>query len=178
MDALIKNLENLARLIVHAPWADALFVVRIVFIVLDIALLAGLVWLIRKASEFRPPFMRAAAALSRRPSLDQKAFRERWARIVGRAAAAPPQSYTVAVIEADKCVDDALKQMGFSGEHMADRLEQLDAADYPGLDRLWRAHRMRNELVHAPDFGIDANAAEEALKIYESFLRELGALPS
>ncbi|MDP3975076.1 MAG: hypothetical protein Q8P88_02220, partial [Candidatus Jorgensenbacteria bacterium] len=86
-------------------------------------------------------------------------------------------SYVLAIIEADKLVDDALKTSGLQGEHMADRLEKLRVEDYPTLDRLWRAHRVRNELVHTPDFGINEGDAKDVLRVYEKFLKELGALP-
>lgn len=176
METFIKALEDLAQGILEAPWARFLYDVRWVFIFLDLIVVVAFVFLFIKAREFWPPFMRSAEKVSPRSFLDTQKFGERWGEIMKRAFKAPPQSLVLAIIEADKCVDDALKTLGLSGEHMADRLEQLAADDYPSLDRLWRAHRVRNELVHTPDFGIGSRDAEEVLKIYEKFLKELGAL--
>ena len=88
----------------------------------------------------------------------------------------PPQSYTMAIIEADTLIDNILKRVGISGETMADRLNQLDPDEFSILGRLWRVHRVRNALVHSPGFVVSKRDAEEALKIYESFLRELEVL--
>jgi hypothetical protein len=59
---------------------------------------------------------------------------------------------------------------------MADRLEQLNRADLPSLDDLWRAHRIRNDLVHTVGFTLTPNETREILGVYEKFLLELGAL--
>lgn len=169
-------MENLTQGIIDVPWARFLYGVRWVFIFLDIVVVVAFIFLFIKARELRPPFMRAVEKMPSRPLLDTQKFGERWGGIMRRASKAPPQSLVLAIIEADKCVDDALKELGLSGEHMADRLERLTPNDYPSLDRLWRAHRVRNELVHTPDYSIDPRDAEEVLKIYERFLKELGAL--
>lgn len=176
MEIFTQGLENLAQGILTAPWARFLYGVRWVFIFLDIVVAVAFILLFIKAREFQPPFMRAAGKVLSRSFFDTRKFGERWEGIMRRARKTPPQSLVLAIIEADKCVDDALKALGLPGEHMADRLEQLAADDYPSLDRLWRAHRVRNELVHTPDFSVDPRDAEEVLKIYEKFLKELGAL--
>ncbi len=178
MPNILAPIENLVTSVIEFPWMDMLIAVRIFFIFFDVVLLLVLFWLFTEAYELRPHFLRRASEAARVPVLDQEKFSARWARIVEKAFQSPPQSLVLGVIEADKCVDDALKGLGLEGEHMADRLEQIRAEDYPSLDRLWRAHRVRNELVHTPDFGIDAEDAKDILAIYEKFLKELGALPS
>lgn len=176
MDGFAQQLENLAHGVLDAPWARFLYGFRWVFIFLDLTIVVAFILVYLKARELRPHFLRAVERTPSRSLLDTRVFGERWEGIMRRALKAPPQSLVLAIIEADKCVDDALKALRLSGEHMADRLEQLSADDYPSLDRLWRAHRVRNELVHTPDFSIDPRDAEEVLKIYEKFLKELGAL--
>lgn len=178
MNAFTQGLENLAKGIVDAPWARFLYGIRWVFIFLDIMVVVAFILVFIKAREYRPKFSHRYRPKTKAPLFDTKLFADRFARIMKGAPKAPPQSYVLAIIEADKLVDDALKTSGLQGEHMADRLEKLRVEDYPTLDRLWRAHRVRNELVHTPDFGIDEGDAKDVLKVYEKFLKELGALQS
>ncbi|MFH0806733.1 MAG: hypothetical protein V1885_03360 [Candidatus Brennerbacteria bacterium] len=176
MDQVIQTFEHLALGVLDAPWARFLYGVRWLFIFLDIAVIVAFVILFVKALNYRPKFTRSHKKAGGKSPFDTKLFSERWAKLEKHALSAPPQSCVLAIIEADKLVDDALRLMGLEGEHMADRLQKLRVEDYPSLDRLWRAHRVRNELVHTPDFGIDEGDAKDVLKAYQKFLKELGAL--
>ena len=59
---------------------------------------------------------------------------------------------------------------------MADRLEQLDLTQINTLDNIWRAHRLRNQLVHTPGYSVNQVDAQRFLKYYEDFLKEIGVL--
>jgi hypothetical protein len=177
METFAQGLENLALGIIDAPWARFLYAVRWLFIFLDIVVIIAFAFVFRKALEYRPKFTFRYRRKKKESPFDTKVFVRRWEHIGKSAPKSPPQSYILAIIEADKLVDDALKVLGLGGEHMADRLEKLRVEDYPTLDRLWRAHRVRNELVHTPDFDINPSDAEDTLEAYEKFLKELGALP-
>lgn len=177
MGAFAQTLEELAQGILEAPWARVLYGVRWVFIFLDLIVVVAFIIVLMKARGYRPVFVRNYKKKEQKPRFNTKMFEERFGRIMKTATKSPPQSYVLSIIEADKLVDDALKLLGLQGEHLADRLQKLRTEDYPTLDRLWRAHRVRNELVHTPDFGIDTGDAEDVLKVYEKFLKELGALP-
>lgn len=109
-------------------------------------------------------------------SLNTHAFKKNWQEIEVKVGEGTPHSLVLAVISADNLVDDALKQMGFVGEHMADRLQQITYDDFNQLEDLWKAHKIRNELVHTPGFELKKREAEEMLRVYESFLRTVRAL--
>jgi len=66
--------------------------------------------------------------------------------------------------------------MGLAGEHMADRLGQIKEAEVRTLDRLWRAHRVRNDLVHSPGFSLSLFDAKRVIDDYEAFLKEVKVL--
>lgn len=174
MDIFPRIVEAIGRF----PWSGFTHGVRNVFLFLNILVVAAFTVTFFFAARYRPKFVRRPSRPKHPAPLEAKreAMRARWQRILAKAAANPPQSYVLAIIEADKCVDDVLKDLGLSGEHMADRLEQLDASDFKTFEKLWRAHRVRNELVHTPDFGIDPTDAKEILEIYEAFLKELEIL--
>ena len=143
---------------------------------LDSIVIIWLAWLIPKALKFRPhirPHKANHKARGPVTTLRDVETVRRWNDIVRRLAVATPDALKIAVIDADKLVDDALKRLGVAGEHMADRLEKLPREDFKTLDRVWDAHRVRNNLVHTPGFQLSADNTKRTLGNYEAFLREL-----
>jgi hypothetical protein len=171
MDIVNSLLSWLTRNHLHSLF----YTVRGIFIMIDLVLVVLLVFTLGKALEFRPKFRRNPRETRRVTPRDPE-IGKRWSAVLEKAEANPPHSFALAIIEADKLTDEALKRMGFQGEHMADRLEHLNAAEMRTLEPLWRAHRLRNELVHAPDFEVNAVDARETLQVYGRFLKELGVL--
>jgi hypothetical protein len=99
-------------------------------------------------------------------------FKEQWEEILKKLAGGSRDSLKVAIVEADKLVDTVLKDAGLEGEHMADRLDKLKPEELVSFNRLWRAHRVRNEVVHSPDFEVTPALAEQTIEDYEAFLKE------
>lgn len=157
-------------------WGRIFFTVRGVIIFLDLILFAVFVYAYLKALEYRPRFVRDPKAARKKPIFGDVMLRERWIEVLKNADLNPPQSYALAIIEADKFTDNILQRAGYPGEHMADRLESLNGTEMGTLNNLWRAHRLRNELVHTPDFEVSEHDTKHALRAYQQFLTELGVL--
>ena len=82
-----------------------------------------------------------------------------------------------AVMEADKMLDLALKDMQLAGTTMGERLRLAEPLFSPDLyQRLWIAHKMRNHLAHEVGAYIHANEARAALTTFQEALRTLGVL--
>jgi len=142
---------------------------------LDTILFIAFVWVFLLARKYRPNFFTKLPKSKKQVYKDPQLVK-RWHKILLEAEKNPPHSFVLAIIEADKFVDEVLQKIGLGGEHMADRLERLSTYDLKTLDQVWRVHRIRNELVHSPDFQISPVDAKEVLNIYEKFLEELGVL--
>ena len=102
---------------------------------------------------------------------------DKWATIQA-VSAGGPAGLKNAVSEADKLFDHALKQQGFPGETMADRLKAAKSSfsSYGVYDGIWRAHKLRNALAHEVGFDLVPSQAREALGDFERGLKDLGIL--
>lgn len=171
----MELIQNIYQWFADISWGRIFFALRYVFIVLDVILIALFIYVFVQALKFRPPliFNPVARAKKKAPLKDEKLMK-RWQEILRKAESAPPQSLTLGVIEADGLVDDVLKKMNLPGEHMADRLERLAARDLKSINKLWQAHRIRNDLVHTPGFVLNPVDAKRVLEDYEAFLKEIG----
>lgn len=165
-------MESLESLLRGGPFYTLFVVLRFLFLFLDVVLLVGIIYVVLRIRELRIRLPKPTAPPLPSAVLDPK-LKVKWKAILQNADANPPHSYVTAIIEADKFMDDILKKLDLSGEHMADRLESLTDRNVKSLERVWRAHRIRNELVHAPDYEISRGDAEEVLKAYHTLLTEL-----
>jgi len=109
-------------------------------------------------------------------NLPKKRSIKAWRKIQKHFFAGNDEELKLALIEADKVLDEALKHAGFRGENIGDRLKNLDESKLPNIQDVWEAHKLRNRLVHETDFRLDRNTAERALAIYEQTFRDLGLL--
>lgn len=85
-----------------------------------------------------------------------------------------PLGQKIAVIEADKLLDNVLKSMLIPGDTMGERLK-MAAYKYPHIKDVWPAHRLRNQLVHETNFELKGEA-KWALDDFEDALRLLRVL--
>ena len=109
----------------------------------------------------------------RRPSLNQEQFLVRWKEI--QALYAQKNTWPLAIINADKLVDDALKRNKYKGKTMGERLVSAQH-DLSANDGIWYGHKLRNKLVHE-EFTIKSkNEVKEALLGFLQALKDLGAL--
>ncbi len=79
-----------------------------------------------------------------------------------------PSQMRQALITADKALDNALRDV-VAGETMGERLKSAsNKFDKVTYDKIWRAHKMRNALVHEsgyePSYGMLKNAIEDLRK--------------
>ena len=86
-----------------------------------------------------------------------------------------PISYNMAVVNADKLLDKALMEMGIPGKTMGDRLKK-SGAKFTELNKVWYAHKLRNQNAHEHGFELEYVQARHALGVYKQALKDLGAI--
>jgi len=86
-----------------------------------------------------------------------------------------PNDWKHAIIEADIILDKALKQLGYAGTSLGERLRSITPTMLATIDDAWEAHKVRNHIAHSgPDFVLTHKIAKEAVMRYERVLSELG----
>jgi hypothetical protein len=152
--------------------------VKPVFLILDAILIFGIAYCWVQGAKLRPRYSIFKEPIPGEKPVEAKdpEIGKRWVHILERAARGTPGDLRLAIIEADALVDLCLKKAGYQGEHMSDRLSQIDGQEIGSLEMLWRAHKLRNDVVHTPGFAVSADDAQIALKSFEVFMKDLGAL--
>lgn len=70
-------------------------------------------------------------------------------------------------------MDRVLKKMGYKGDTLTDKLKQVSEAIIPNIDKVWEAHKLRNNIVHDPDYIVNFDLAKRAIGIYEKTFQDL-----
>ena len=162
---------NSVFLLITSP--TFLFYLKIVFIVIGALFLLGVIFLLLKNTWLKRRFLEDwTEFLIYRPFGVKKTFKQ-WARVLKRLDTGKEPDYKLAVIEADGLLNDILKKMGYEGETMAKILEQLDATVLPNIEEIWKVHKIRNNIVHDPDYELNLEQARKILGIYEKSFRTL-----
>lgn len=97
----------------------------------------------------------------------------RWQEIVRHFESTKEAEWKFAIIEADKLVDDLLKQAGYLGDTMGERLMNIEQGQLLSLQGLWEAHKIRNKLAHDTNYFLRYAEARQAIKFFEEALKEL-----
>lgn len=115
-----------------------------------------------------------AAGVARRKPKDLQGpyFQQKWQELQGHCK--DKSTWPLAVINADKLLDEALKRRRFKGKTMGERMvaAQRDLSDNDGV---WFAHKLRNRLVHEADVKLKEADVKKALIGTRQALKDLGA---
>ncbi len=128
------------------------------FILLGALVLFGLVWYLSK----------------RTATIDQAWFEREWDKISTKYNKGE-DLWPQAIIDADKLVDEALKQLKYPGKTMGERLVSANRV-FRDADGIWRAHKLRNKLVHEHGGKLKKNYVSSALRSFRKALKDLGAM--
>lgn len=106
--------------------------------------------------------------------IDKELVQQRWATIM-QMSDSGGNGLKTAIAEADKLLDHVMKQKGYAGATMAERLRHAESR-FSKVNNVWNAHKLRNALAHEVGFDLVSSQAKGALKDFERALRDLGAL--
>jgi hypothetical protein len=102
-----------------------------------------------------------------------KKYQDRWQEVQQLCRA--DATWPLAVINADKLVDEALKTCRMRGKTMGERLvcAQRRLSDN---DSIWFGHKLRNKIVHEDMSKLKQHDVQAALRGFRQALKDLGAL--
>ena len=107
--------------------------------------------------------------------LDVERYRVKYLVIENSLKRDEPSSYHLSVLNADKLVDQALRERGARGKTMGERMKS-SVALFSDRNGIWTAHKLRNMVAHEPDAKVTYDQARHALTCFRKALKDLGAI--
>lgn len=116
-----------------------------------------------------------AFATKRRPILDQARYQTHWLEIEHSVLRDQPGSWQLAIMNADKLLDQALRERRFGGKTMGERMKAAQST-WRNANHVWSAHKIRNQLAHETHAQVSYEVTLRALAAYKQGLKDLGAI--
>lgn len=110
-----------------------------------------------------------------RSVLNVEKFRTAWMTIEQQLQKGNESSYQLCILNADKLLDSALKQRGFNGETMGERMKTAQSS-WHNANSVWTSHKLRNQIAHEEQVSISYDQARRALAGFKQALKDLGAI--
>lgn len=107
--------------------------------------------------------------------LDVEKYRSRWLQIESSLKRDEQLSYHMAILNADKLLDQALRDRAIKGETMGERMKTARNT-WSNANAVWTAHKLRNQIAHETDVRIGYDDTRRALASFKQALRDIGAV--
>jgi hypothetical protein len=144
---------------------------------LVLGLLKGIGWLIMLPFRLFSSGSSTRLAGRKAGALNVVELTKKWSDIQTTVGLGGVTHFGSAIVAADKLLDYVLRQKGYAGETMGERLRSAEVDLSPAVyHNTWQAHKLRNQLVHEVESEVVSFQAKEALQYFEAALRELGAI--
>lgn len=178
MSTILQSLQinTLISYLISFKFAGWLLIFKISFIVFSLFLLGFIIFALIKTTWLKRLIIYDwKEFLTFRPHGLRKVEKD-WQKIKNRLETDMESEHKLAVIEADSMLNEILKEMGFGGESLGERLEKLTVASLPHIDEAREAHKIRNNIIHDPTYKLTLDEAKKIIIIYEKALTNLQAL--
>lgn len=174
LDALNARTDHLVQSAVTV-YVSNLGLLEFFSIVISIALFAGIIYIGIKTKWFAVRIDRVRDVVLKTDVPKERA-KISWKRVQEHFFKGDENDLKIAVLEADKLLDEAFRGAGIRGSNLGDRLKHVKKNQVSNLDDIWQAHKLRNQIAHEPGFKLRRDLAERALAIYEKTLRDFQIL--
>lgn len=168
--------EDLFSHIISSELQSKVLLVKILFLLISLFLSGFIIWLLRKTEWLKYWFGQDLVEFRSFKAFEAVSFVKRWERIKRRLRKDWEPELKLSIIEADQLLDDLLKRMGYTGESLGERLKKLNSNILPNIDEIFKAHKIRNNVIHDPDYKLSLSKTKEVIKIYEETFQNLEAL--
>ena len=170
----LENLiEGLTHFVLFPSFIGWLLIVKILFILLFLISLILLLLLLSRSSWLKYRYLEnIAEVLTFRPFGARKIEKE-WKKIMFHLSKDMDSEYKLAIIEADNLLEDILKNLEYGGKTLGERLDRLSEASLPNLAEVKKAHQVRNNIIHDPNYVLSLEETKKVLAIFEKAFQDL-----
>lgn len=153
-----------------------IFPVKIAFLAISSFFLGFIIFALIRTSWLRSAYLEEVVEFITYKPFGLKKLTKNWRKIVARLELASEAEYKLAVIEADNMLDSLLRKLKYPGQTTEEILRKIPPAVLSSPEKVLEAHKIRNNIVHDPDYRLSLDQARETLQIYEQALRDLEAI--
>jgi len=169
-------MDGISNLILNPHFIGWLLVLKIIFFLFFLGFLGFIIFALIKTTWLKRIILWDVQEFMTSKAYGTKKMEKQWTKVKARLQAGTESEHKLAVIEADSILDDILKRMGYGGASLGERLEKITSATLSNISSVEEAHKIRNNIVHDPDYRLSLNEVKDVIEIFEKALINLQAL--
>ena len=108
-------------------------------------------------------------------NIDKEKYQSRWLEIEHGLKPGSRDSQYMAILKADKLLDQVLRDTGSRGQTMGERMKSRQNA-WSNANAVWAAHKIRNQIAHDENVQLSETTVRRALASFKQALKDLGAM--
>jgi len=107
--------------------------------------------------------------------LDKEKYQSKWLEIQQGLDLNSYDSRCMAILKADKLLDQALRETGSKGQTMGERMKARQGV-WSNANAVWTAHKIRNRIAHEEKVSISGDVTKRVLSSFKRALKDLEAI--
>lgn len=163
--------SKIISFILHPEFSGFLYYVRLVFIIISSILFGAIIFLLFNTSWVKHRFLENAKEILTYKPFQKNKTAKRWNSATEKIESG---DYKMGIIEADNMLEDILEDMGAKGDSVREKLDNVESLK--NIDELKEARKIRNNIVHDPDYRISPEEAKKAFEEYRTAFQDLDIL--
>ncbi len=175
LNKFTQDFKSVFDIVISPELQGKLFVFKIIFIIVSIIFFVAIIYYALNTSYLKHLFIYDLEDASSRKDYGRSKISKKWGKIKKRLEKDNEAEYKLALIEADKILDDILKKMGYGEKSLNEKLKRLSSNDVSNLEELLKANEICQNVVHDPNYRLNKEKAEEIINIFEESFKDLEA---
>lgn len=172
----IPKTSEIISFILNPTFTGWFLVIKIIFIIVSFFFLGFIIFALIKSSWLKRLIIWDLKEFLTYQPFELRKVEKQWKEIRKRLDTEMESEWKLAVIDADKILEDTLSRLGISGKNLEEKMTNLTSATLPNIEEVKEAHKIRNNIVYDPAYKLSLEEAKKAVSIYEKSLIELHAL--
>lgn len=107
--------------------------------------------------------------------INKEKYHVAWLGIEQQLKRNDDSSFYLTILNADKLLDQALRERGFKGETMGERMKSAKGL-WTNANQVWSAHKVRNRIAHETNVRVSFDETRRALAAFKQGLKDVGAI--
>ena len=176
INQIVQPFREIFQFITSSQLQEKLFPLKMIFISISILFILGIIFFLLKSDYLKEAYGENLEDLASFKDFGLKKRLRRWEKIKKKLEKAEIEAkWKICLIEAEKFLDQTLKEIGYGEGKLDEKLRKLTPTDISNLDQVLRAHQICQDVIRDPDYRLNKKNAKEVLEIFEEGLKELGA---
>ena len=154
---------------------ENILLIQLVSLIVSALFLWGIIYMIIKTNYLEMKREQYLDVLGR-GNVSRRRSLKAWKQIQERLKSDDQNDWKLAILEADRILNEILKMSGYLGDDLDEKLEIITPAQLANVEDAKMAHRVKNKIEKDPTDEITRKEAEEAIAIYKESFRQMNLI--